>query len=1124
VTYAVRAPRAPTFNRYPGKCFRCTTPVPAGEGEVDEVRVRTICASCALSEGFVDNGLRDRLGRALVQPDGRELRLRPFQEADAKVIGTTRSCLIGHQMGCGKCNDPDTLVLLNGTLVRAEDAWLRYSSAPWFDGEGWWSDPTEPLFVNSINDRTGGIVRRPVRRLYRQRVKETLRRVRLDDGSEVTITQVHKLRGPQAWTNEIQKGDRVCVPFKLLHEEGVLDLELAELFGWMVGEGCSAPCPAMPYTLSISQKDEAVLEHLRLLIGALPVNVNTPRIKRRTDGCPALAVNSKAFKEFCEAADYPWGSRSAGKRVPSSIMQGNAAVVRAFLRAYMDADGSCPKGNRIVELSSASQRLAKELSVLFRRFGIWVRIRKKRAKATNSRTPTERDYWVGTIAGESLRRYRGEIGFGVAYKQAELEAACAKKCNTNTEGVPASAMVRHAVAASGLPPAHFGLDPRHGLSSVYLEGTQEFSRSSLGIVVAQVGRILSGEREAEVRDGPRTRWKIPQLEAYETFDTERLRRFRDTAQRLIDQEVHYATVASVEGAEHDGWVYDLEVEGDHNYVAEGILCHNTPMAAVAALRQDTGNLIFCPASVKRNWGREIERWRPGLKVKYANSQLHWRTFAPEVMRTPSHVLIGSFGVLPGTPCAGCRYLCRTLKKLKKKDSLGRVAYDGPIPGPCVHFSEFERHPLKFTACINGKIETFDYHKGCKGKDRNGRPAGCYQDNPVPADIPPGVLLLADECHAFKNPRTARTKNWRALREAIWAETGYVFGLSGTPCEGKPPEFWNVLVSLGLERAAFGSWNNYYRIFRDWYDNKKGSPLRRAPQGELRDELHRRLKKVLVVRRRKDVLKELPPVVEQVIEVEMDAKTVKAVNEAVHRMLAVRAAWNDVVKPAYPSRGLLNPYDRGLSGDEKHRRKALYDQRVEEYFQERPWNEDEEIKKAVEEALNSRDSLPAIEELSRIRSMLSQAKVAAVEEWMQNCEAEVEPAIVFSEHVQILKKLMDRPGWECFHGGLSAKKRDVLVEGFQGAQIEHGMGVSIRAGGEGITLTRARVCGFIDVSWNPAKNAQALSRLVRIGAEKHDSIVAVYFRANHVVDQLVQETIFEKQMIMDSMEWDTSMAA
>jgi SNF2 family DNA or RNA helicase len=570
------------------------------------------------------------------------------------------------------------------------------------------------------------------------------------------------------------------------------------------------------------------------------------------------------------------------------------------------------------------------------------------------------------------------------------------------------------------------------------------------------------------------------------------------------------------------------------------------IAAVASLRSDAGNLIFTPASVKRNWGREIKKWRPELDVVEANSQAEWKLSAPDAMRTPGQVLIGSYGVLPGTPCAGCRDLRRRLSALKKKDERGCRRYDGPVPASCEHRTEFQRHPPKFPICVDGRVDNeFPYHAcrkcdgdreartsceacggtgdGCKGglNAAGNKVHGCHQVNPVP-EIPPGVLLLADEVHAFKNPRTTRTKNWRELRQAVWQAGGYVYGLSGTPCEGKPPEFWEVLVSLGLERAAFGNWNNYYNIFREWFTNEKGR--RRAPQGELRDELHRRLKRVQVMRRRVDVLAELPPVIEKVIEVEMDEKTVRAVNEAVHHMLAVREAWNDVTNPKVPSQRLQNPYERGLWDDEKVRRKALYDLRVEQYFQERPWNTDEEIARAVKEAMESRDNLPGIEELSRIRSMLSQAKVAAVKEWMQNCEEQLEPTIVFSEHVQILKKLMKRPGWECFHGGLTAKARDTMVQGFQSGSIEHGLGVSIRAGGEGITLVRARVCGFIDVSWNPAKNAQALARLLRIGAEVHDSIVAVYFRANHIVDRLVQETNREKLLIMDSMEWDTSMPA
>jgi hypothetical protein len=52
--------------------------------------------------------------------------------------------LVGGQ-GTGKCIGPEDLVLLNGRLVAAQDAWERYATGAEFDGEGWWASPAEPL-------------------------------------------------------------------------------------------------------------------------------------------------------------------------------------------------------------------------------------------------------------------------------------------------------------------------------------------------------------------------------------------------------------------------------------------------------------------------------------------------------------------------------------------------------------------------------------------------------------------------------------------------------------------------------------------------------------------------------------------------------------------------------------------------------------------------------------------------------------------------------------------------------------------------------------------------------------------------------------------------------------------
>jgi hypothetical protein len=45
--------------------------------------------------------------------------------------------------------------------------------------------------------------------LYRQQVREKLRRVKLQDGSSITITRRHKLQKSDGWKRDLEVGDYV---------------------------------------------------------------------------------------------------------------------------------------------------------------------------------------------------------------------------------------------------------------------------------------------------------------------------------------------------------------------------------------------------------------------------------------------------------------------------------------------------------------------------------------------------------------------------------------------------------------------------------------------------------------------------------------------------------------------------------------------------------------------------------------------------------------------------------------------------------------------------------------------------------------------------------------------------
>lgn len=260
---------------------------------------------------------------------------------------------------------------------------------------------------------------------------------------------------------------------------------------------------------------------------------------------------------------------------------------------------------------------------------------------------------------------------------------------------------------------------------------------------------------------------------------------------------------------------------------------------------------------------------------------------------------------------------------------------------------------------------------------------------------------------------------------------------------------------------------------------------------------------------------LPPVQQKTVRVELTPQIKHEVDEAVQKLLATKRSKDDV-----ESGVLKDPWKRGLGADEKERRLTLYRERVEWYFDTRPWVTDDEMKEAVETALNTKHDTPLFSELSRIRSLLSLAKVSAALEIVEQHEDANEPLIVFCQHTEILKRLFEgREGWALYYGKVPQKERHKRVKQFQAGEIRHGLGISITSGGEGITLTRASCMLRIDLHWNPAKNNQARDRLNRPGAEQHERILITDILTDHKVDRMVMDKLTAKNALHAAVEDD-----
>jgi SWI/SNF-related matrix-associated actin-dependent regulator 1 of chromatin subfamily A len=287
---------------------------------------------------------------------------------------------------------------------------------------------------------------------------------------------------------------------------------------------------------------------------------------------------------------------------------------------------------------------------------------------------------------------------------------------------------------------------------------------------------------------------------------------------------------------------------------------------------------------------------------------------------------------------------------------------------------------------------------------------------LPDGKPEGLVLIADECHAFKSSKAQCTKRFRLLSKA--AST--VWGATGTPLLNEPIELWTVLASLGLERQSFGDWNAFCRAFRG--RKTRWGYVWGTPDHKLVSEA---LQRVMLRRLFADVITDLPPIRYRQVDVPLKASVRKVADEVLRQL---RAAGIDIATAA-----------------------------------------DDATMKSIE----------GIDGMSACRRMIAEAKLGVALELIEQHEESNDPVVVFSDHRLPVEFLEAREGWVAIHGGVSQDKRTEIVEKFQTGKAR-GFAGTIKAAGVGITLHAAHSCIRVDLNWTPELNHQAACRLHRIG--------------------------------------------
>jgi hypothetical protein len=317
--------------------------------------------------------------------------------------------------------------------------------------------------------------------------------------------------------------------------------------------------------------------------------------------------------------------------------------------------------------------------------------------------------------------------------------------------------------------------------------------------------------------------------------------------------------------------------------------------------------------------------------------------------------------------------------------------------------------------------------------------------------PAGVVVVADEVHATKNGKAARTQRFRSICDQARAANGKVWLLTATPLLNTPPELWTILSHADLAKRAFGSWKAFECAFgarRESVSRTVTITVWGRPDATVGASLGR----VMLRRIRSEVLPDLPVKTWEQIEVDLPSKNSKEIS----------AAWKKLVAEGY------------------------------------------DVKLLAEGTV-------AFEKFSEVRALLAAAKVQPMLDIVGAFEENAEPLVVFSAHRAPIDALKGREGWAVITGDTSADERGRVEEAFQRGDLK-GVAATIQAGGVAITLTRSARALFVDQMFTPALNSQAEDRICRIG-QTRGCVISVLV-ANHPLDQRIAEILAEKQGLVD----------
>lgn len=178
------------------------------------------------------------------------------------------------------------------------------------------------------------------------------------------------------------------------------------------------------------------------------------------------------------------------------------------------------------------------------------------------------------------------------------------------------------------------------------------------------------------------------------------------------------------------------------------------------------------------------------------------------------------------------------------------------------------------------------------------------------------------------------------------------------------------------------------------------------------------------------------------------------------------------------------------------------------------SQDEAFKRRMHDALEDNPEIGGFGFISELRKTLGLSKIKASVKVIKEMLEDDDKIVVFCWHKEVAKRLEEElKAYKplVIIGGLSDKKRHETVKSFQAENDHRILIANIQAAGVGITLTKSSRVLFVEPSWVPVDNDQAISRCHRIGQTR--SVQATYLVVKNSLDHLILNAHINKNEVI-----------